>query len=825
MELSRPRRVTACLHSQDRVTFKAGLCIIVHPHGHFNVGNQFCTHSAIHNFSKGAFLVLNGGDLTIGNSSKIVFDGQNSFLKINPQSRVFLGENASIEFKNGAYLSANGCTFNSIDSLKKWKGIVLENSGIDSITNCTFSNAKTAITVKNTSGSFEKRVIKNNTFNIPTGGDHKGIYGENNYNILIQDNTFNMPVTTQSGSPYYSGIFLKNSGSGEPESAGQTEEESMPYPYSLNIVNNTFNNGSGSIILANYISNILPYYIKGNIFNSASKLGLLGLKITGTIKDNIISDFDIPIGIHLVNSSPNLYNNTIISADVSLHLIGNSYPNLSPYIYGNQLTWMGGKNRFTSQNYDNIQLNSKTNVYTDFGENRFMIFDTASAYHIYGWLDSTISKYGARNNCWYPGNTARIYLRHTYTGNPVPTVTGVTTIDCDHEIDPNGWSVDYLGNGIYDSVKQSINNTGNVPTEADLIYEQAYNYMNQYLYLDAIGSFKDLIDTYYDYEDLPKSALDLYTCYEYLDTSLTQSERNTLFGNLKIYSEAKISSGNYKNEEFLDNCFDIITMCEAKLENYDAASNNYEFIALYHPDPDIRLIASWNYAEVEALLNSGNGGGDQLQVSSYEFQVEEQKESKEIQRLNEIISNDPILSSMKKTYDEISSSRKDKTTKQIQQRNEGRSIQKINEYIRKSNELENTKETKARRNLFELRNLNSEELEKRRIEDMLLSMRIIDIESESDEVTSLPSEYKLSQNYPNPFNPVTTINFSIPKQGNVTLKVYDVTGKEVRTLINEQRSTGNYTVSFDGGSLSSGVYFYRLESGKYKEVKRMILVK
>ena len=95
----------------------------------------------------------------------------------------------------------------------------------------------------------------------------------------------------------------------------------------------------------------------------------------------------------------------------------------------------------------------------------------------------------------------------------------------------------------------------------------------------------------------------------------------------------------------------------------------------------------------------------------------------------------------------------------------------------------------------------------------------------NEDETSLPFEYKLSQNYPNPFNPVTTINFSIPKQGNVTLKVYDVTGKEVIILINEQRSAGNYTVSFDGANLPSGAYFYRLESGDFKETRRMILLK
>jgi len=86
-------------------------------------------------------------------------------------------------------------------------------------------------------------------------------------------------------------------------------------------------------------------------------------------------------------------------------------------------------------------------------------------------------------------------------------------------------------------------------------------------------------------------------------------------------------------------------------------------------------------------------------------------------------------------------------------------------------------------------------------------------------------EYKLSQNYPNPFNPVTKINFSLPKQGFATLKVYDILGREVRILINEMKQAGNYSVDFDASHLSSGIYFYRLESGSFSNVKKMILIK
>jgi len=94
-----------------------------------------------------------------------------------------------------------------------------------------------------------------------------------------------------------------------------------------------------------------------------------------------------------------------------------------------------------------------------------------------------------------------------------------------------------------------------------------------------------------------------------------------------------------------------------------------------------------------------------------------------------------------------------------------------------------------------------------------------------NELSNLPKTYSLAQNYPNPFNPVTKINFAIPKQGFVTLRVYDVLGREVSTLVNEVKQVGTYSVDFDASYLSSGVYFYRIESGEFSDIKRMILIK
>ena len=99
-------------------------------------------------------------------------------------------------------------------------------------------------------------------------------------------------------------------------------------------------------------------------------------------------------------------------------------------------------------------------------------------------------------------------------------------------------------------------------------------------------------------------------------------------------------------------------------------------------------------------------------------------------------------------------------------------------------------------------------------------------------VQSVPFSFNLSQNYPNPFNPTTNINFSIPvvdanftSTTNVTLKVYDILGKEVAEIVNDKLEAGNYTYEFDASLFSNGVYFYTLRTSEFVQTKKMILLK
>jgi hypothetical protein len=99
---------------------------------------------------------------------------------------------------------------------------------------------------------------------------------------------------------------------------------------------------------------------------------------------------------------------------------------------------------------------------------------------------------------------------------------------------------------------------------------------------------------------------------------------------------------------------------------------------------------------------------------------------------------------------------------------------------------------------------------------------ITEVVSESG---NAPEHYSLWQNYPNPFNPSTKIRFSVPQSSNVVIKVFDILGSEIETLVNEEKPAGNYEVEFDATRLPSGIYFYRLQAGNFVGTKKMVLMK
>ena len=92
-------------------------------------------------------------------------------------------------------------------------------------------------------------------------------------------------------------------------------------------------------------------------------------------------------------------------------------------------------------------------------------------------------------------------------------------------------------------------------------------------------------------------------------------------------------------------------------------------------------------------------------------------------------------------------------------------------------------------------------------------------------ITTIPTEYQLYQNYPNPFNPTSTIKYDIPEKSAVKITVYDVVGKSVTVLLNEEMAAGRYEAQFDGTNLASGIYFCKIEAGKFNKIIKMLMIK
>ena len=89
----------------------------------------------------------------------------------------------------------------------------------------------------------------------------------------------------------------------------------------------------------------------------------------------------------------------------------------------------------------------------------------------------------------------------------------------------------------------------------------------------------------------------------------------------------------------------------------------------------------------------------------------------------------------------------------------------------------------------------------------------------------MPKQFRLYDNYPNPFNPATTISYTLPSASDVTINIYEVTGRRIQTLVNSRQSTGSHTIQFDASTLSSGIYFYEIQAGSFRDVKKMSLIK
>jgi hypothetical protein len=739
-----------------------------------------------------------GSNLYLHPDSKLIVDGINAKLIINNNVNIWIGNNASITVKNGAVCSIEGSTFSSTG---EWKGISLENAGVQSyIMNCTINNSKNPIKILNNyTSAFYTKIIKNNVINLATSGT-EAVYCENIFNLLFDNNTINL------GSNSGLGLRIKNNYNAGPPGDGGEEY------YNLNIINNTFNGGSVPLALVCYASGYTPYFIKNNTFNSNnSNTSLFGRLMGGKIELNNFNLVNLSgKAVQIEQSNIDALLNNFRSTNATIQLQSATI-RLSPVLNGDNWIWSGGNNKLYSSASDNIQFNTSF-AHLDYGQNCFTR-ESGSSYHLAGTLNI--------------GNENIYYLRNNdFNNSNIPDVSlGDVTVSwygsdfgCINSTDyGNVWTIQDMGFGVYDTIYTTINNSGSQTPSDQQLYSTAYLHKVNHDYFDAINNYKSLINNYPDSYYTNSCLYEFYECYMELDTSNEQSYRDILYGNLKTFLDSKILSGLY-DEEFNDAAYNISLMCLSNMSEYNEAMEGYEFISLFHPDPTIRLLASWDFAEIELLIN-GSGAQPNTAFEKGDDTFRDKLQS----RIERNIKGDPVMGKMKDNYDKMKIKSELEFSQKLKKENvSNNEISRIKKACK--TEDDNIR-NKVINNLRNLKNLTKEEYLHRQREDILYIVnKDNNIRIQSGD-NNLPLKYELSQNYPNPFNPVTTIQFQVPSLKFVKLVVYDVLGREVRTLVNEYKQAGSYIVSFDGSDFASGVYFYRIESGDFVQVKRMILLK
>jgi len=482
-----------------------------------------------------------------------------------------------------------------------------------------------------------------------------------------------------------------------------------------------------------------------------------------------------------------------------------SFINSAPLIDNqNNFIWNGGYNKFyTPAIYPQfgsevLDLNSSY-IHTDRGNNDFTVGDQ-SIYHIWGTFPDTVSVYYANGNCWYGNNgKPNIYLVNVHGQIPFQwDELG----DCDAIYPQILTLVEDKGNGVFDSIKITSSNNTIGTSDAKLMGE-TIKYQIEKNYDGAINNCKNIIDNYLSSNFTIKALFGIYENTLNKDTTGNLQQSIILFTDIKNYLENKLVQYQ-SNTDFSEITCELILMCLIKIHQFVLARDGYEYIAENNPNLEKRIIASWNYILVNQMIQ-GNGGGFRIAVN----------ENENVSQLKEVL---------KKIYDKKNRDIERTNNELISKYGKEIADSKINIVNDQNNKLKSI----ATYNIITGKQLTKTEINKKIDEDFNNMYKLNgtdDFKASKINGKENALQYKLSQNYPNPFNPITNIDYNISNNGLTTIIVYNVLGKEVATLVNEYKVKGSYKIAFDATSLSSGIYFYKIVSGNFMEVKKMILIK
>jgi len=745
------------------------------------VCNEFVTATA---FNCNGTVYTGGYDLNIPASST--------------QTAISFAQDATIKGNNGTNFEIGGGSNRVIlQGLNgnKWHGIEVNNCSNVNILNTDIKEIGDANNGAYWASSFYNCAnvqVTNCNFNFNLSPKAKAIninnYGIGNAkeNIIIINNTISVNNSTAA-------IFVGCSASGY---------------RNLFLMDNTITNGTAPSTYGVMFSNVYSSYIENNTI-SGFNYGMYVLNTTIDMRDNIItSSRENSTGIFAASLST-----------INIGLVGNMYSGFSNTITNdnNGCKNINLNNSIFEMNYGNNHLstNNIPGTYNMFGNGSFQTSD-----------DGPIKFIDAIGNCFNGEGKNALYSITDL--NELFFTLRETPHNCNNtQQDLIADFVVPVANNIVDTVYRTTLPQFQNSTPAVLLQTAFYKSLLKKNYDSTKAFGTELLTNYSD----SVSTADIISLLYFANTKLADISTN--MQSLKTFLEQLIIN-HTGNLTLVKTANYIIQKCKVNLHQYTSALDGYQDIIAQNPYNYEGLVASWDYAATQLLANTGGAysNSDEETLNSL---VSESQFLVDSLRLNRMIKTDNYDSKVfskedrKVLFKSVGNVLKDEREKQV------RDVKVLEEKLTKS---KGEDKAKVKQKLEDVKNLNTL-IKTKKPKDQNEYAVIInnDIEklnpmknsNDKSPESLIPKTYALYQNYPNPFNPTTKIAFDLPKDAKVKLVIYDILGREVKTLMNNEfRTAGKYITEFNGSYLSSGIYFARIlvnEGKDFIAVKKLVLLK
>jgi len=575
----------------------------------------------------------------------------------------------------------------------------------------------------------------------------------------------------------------------------------------LFLMDNIITNGAVQSTFGVLLSNVYSSYADRNTI-TGFKFGLELMTSTLELSDNTISSIgDNNTGILATSSST-----------INMGLIGNDY--------------IGGNNTFSNSGVNSNNISLSNSIFEmNYGNNNLFVPGNTGNFNLVGngnfiyTDDGPLPFVYAIGNCF---NGEGGFARDSITElNGLRDTLVEIPHNCNLQQDKIADFTAPVINDIVDTVYKSTlpqlqNNSSSVT-----LYKNFYKSILKRNY-DSTKILGTQILTNYS-DSIPTS--DVISLLYFANTKLANISTNML--TLKTFLEQLIIN-HPQNLALVRTANYFVQKCKVHLQQYTSALDGYQDIIVQNPYSYEGLVASWDYASTLLLANSGGAysNNEEESLNSLVFESQFLVDSLRMKRLmntdkydKKVFTHDDRKVLIKSVGDVL----KDDRQKQIEK------VKTLEDDLKKS-KGDNTEKVKQK--LEEVKNLNSL-IKTKKPKDAEEYKVIINNDIEkmypkksggySNPQNILPTTYALYQNYPNPFNPTTKIAYDIPRDAKVKLVIYDILGREMKTLVNNEfRSAGKYITEFNGSNLASGIYFARIlvnEGKDFIAVKKMVLVK